>query len=557
MNTDPPATTSQLQKVGWLAVILVAGISVYAPFSQPPAVATDVGTYLLANATNSSRYPSVLTSVDPKDLSRDRHSPITWWPESYGGIPEFVQKSSSQIGFDLNIGQVIQWTTILGWLIGIALWYWFFKLVVPPKTLPWIFLIFLSARYSHANFYLYDGGEFFYWVLFPAVLVLNYKAVTSDQSTRRAVYFAAGAGAATPLLVLVKYSAGLSMVGFGVAWLWLGCTNRVRRRCFINWCVNAGTIAGFIIWLGLIPEGNPTQVDSPWQWTPIPWITGAWLFAMTDLGTLVNKFTLDVLPAMGSHQDGSEGWLFLPAAILLWWVLKSHFKTRAARLMEQQRLSNCSLLLIGHLLGFSAILLLLLVRGSAIHLDTRFLRPAAIAVMPLTLMTLWDVRLSSQRPLRFAAWLLLGMLAVIPSLYGLAALGHKTFIRSQYADALTDPVGLRHDVLSPGGSAVSFFHELSSITTTNDVIYLLEPTMGISVHQGRLFVEEHAHLRSKEVLASRSYHGTPAGKLYIPLPKTMVADGRAQAIQDSFKDISSWKEINMDSQPEWLLFIGE
>ena len=35
-----------------------------------------------------------------------------------------------------------------------------------------------------------------------------------------------------------------------------------------------------------------------------------------------------------------------------------------------------------HLVGFSFVLAGLLVRGSAIHLDTRFLRPAAIAVMP-------------------------------------------------------------------------------------------------------------------------------------------------------------------------------
>ena len=83
MNAEQPViTTFQKWNVGWLAVFLVIGMSTYAAFAQRPAVATDVGTYLLANATHSGRNPTVLTSVNPQDLSQDRQAPITWWPES-------------------------------------------------------------------------------------------------------------------------------------------------------------------------------------------------------------------------------------------------------------------------------------------------------------------------------------------------------------------------------------------------------------------------------------------------------------------------------------------
>ena len=105
MNAERPVAASQrLQQAGWLSVILVLLVSLYASFAQPPAVATDVGTYLLANATNPSRNPTILSSVDPQELNLNRHQKITWWPESYGAIPEFVEQSARTLGFNLNTG---------------------------------------------------------------------------------------------------------------------------------------------------------------------------------------------------------------------------------------------------------------------------------------------------------------------------------------------------------------------------------------------------------------------------------------------------------------------
>ena len=148
-------------------------------------------------------------------------------------------------------------------------------------------------------------------------------------------------------------------------------------------------------------------------------------------------------------------------------------------------------------------------------------------------------------------------LTLIPSLYGMAALVHKSFVRAEYAEALTDPVGLRHDLLSLEGNGVRFFQELENMTTADDVIYILEPSMGIPLNNRRLLVEEHAHLRSKDDLATRTYQGTPNGKLYLPLPKLLVTDGRAEVIKESFRDISQWNQRQIPNQPDWLLLIGQ
>ncbi|MBL98320.1 MAG: hypothetical protein CMM06_01390 [Rhodopirellula sp.] len=558
MNSEQPVdSASGLIKVGWFGVFLVIALSIYSAFVQRPAIASDVGTYLLATATSKAQNPVTLTSVDPQNLAEDRNSPITWWPESYSAIPAFVDHSANDLGVQLDGGQAIQWTTLLGWVIGTLLWYWFFKLVCQPNHLPWIVLIFLTARYSHANFYLYDGGEFFYWALFPAVLLLNYKAITHDQQSSYSAHLASLAGIATPMLVLLKYSAGLSTIGFGLSWLWMVSNKQVSKWSFLNWCVSVATISGFIFWLNLIPAGNPTQIDSPMQWTPILWITGAWLFAMTDLGTLLNKFTVDVLPAMGEHYDGSEGWLFAPAVVILWWLIKTQQDSQEPLLQRLHRLPAVNKLLIGHALGFSLALALLLIRGSAIHLDTRFLRPAAIAIMPMLIVTLWNRFSTTQDSKRkWLTFLVLLGLTVVPCSYGLLALGHKTFVRSQYATALTDGNGLRHDVLSPTGDAKAFFQFLNESTTTDDVIYIIEPTMGIPLNRRRLFSEEHAHLRTKKDLSKRVFQGSPKGQLYLPLPRALKEDGRAAAIQNSFIDINRWQEESLASQPDWVLLIG-
>ena len=190
-------------------------------------------------------------------------------------------------------------------------------------------------------------------------------------------------------------------------------------------------------------------------------------------------------------------------------------------------------------------------------MDTRFLRPAAIAILPLLLPALWNTCTASSLQIRVPAVFLLATFTLIPSLYGVAALGHKTFIRSQYAERLTDSNGLRHDLLSRNGDAAAFFEQLNKQTTSDDVIYLLEPTMGIPLKERRLFIEEHAHLRTKETLASRTHQGKPAGTLYIPLPKRLVEDGRAEAIKNSFRDITDWSKSTIENQPDWILLLGQ
>ena len=552
----PPARSIRLRRTGWLLVLLMSLLSLFSFFVQRPGMTSDIATYTLASEqfkAGLTTEPDLLLSVDPQNLSQWRKSKLTWWPRSYGAIPRRAQKIAATLGFDFDLGQTIRWIVVCGWILAILLWSWFFHLSTSSTALPWMIVVLLCTRYSHSNGYLFDGGEFFYWAIFPAVLLVNIAALKTRDSHQTTITLAVLAGLLTPGLVLLKYSAGLSSIGFAAAWIWVVYRKHSLQLRLFYWAIGAGISTGLIVGLGMLPAGNPTQIDSPVQWTPLLWATGAWLFAMTDLGTLLEKFTGDLLPAMGTHSDGSEGWLFLPLAFLVLLILRPENGKSADRATHPLKKQ----FVIIHLFGFSIVLAGLLVRGSAIHLDTRFLRPAAIAVMPWVIPPLISrCRNGLTGPIRISAFALAVILVLIPCLYGVLSLGHKTFVRSQVAAARTGPKGLRHDLLSDTGNAKAFFHELNRQCGEQDMIFITDPALGIPLSAKRLFTEEHAHLRTQEELQRRTYKGYPPGKLLLPLPQWMVTDGRATIIQNSFRDVEHWTTNKLDSQPDWVLFIG-
>jgi hypothetical protein len=101
-----------------------------------------------------------------------------------------------------------------------------------------------------------------------------------------------------------------------------------------------------------------------------------------------------------------------------------------------------------------------------------------------------------------------------------------------------------------------FFADLLAVSDPDDVLYVIDPALGIPLVSRRLFTEEHASLRTKEELAQRTFNGRPQGRLLIPLPKFMIDDGRAIDICDSFKDIPHWTTSEMRGQPYWILLIS-
>ena len=574
---DQPLTGTRQTQVGWWCVWLLLLATILLVWRQKPEVMTDAGTCLLAAEQYQQREDldfHTLIEVNPKDLCREVPTRITWWPASYSAIPYGLRRAG------LNWGQALQLVFLFGWGLGIWGWTCFFRRLLSPKLLPWIVAAFLTFRYTHANANVYDAGEFLFWALFPWVLLANLQCMKTTRLNHwRPATAVLLAAILTTLLVTVKYSAGLSALGIAIAWIVVVLRYQVppHRLC---WWVAGAVLGTLLVTLtGLLPSGNPGTVRSGIQWTALCWAPGAWTFAITDLESLVARlFLLDNqmswLPAIGRYGDGQVTLLApftLGLLLCLWYLLRRETQEATSnqvslapstvwnpRLPLQQRQLMKAVVIV-HLVVFTVALSGLIFAGSAIHMDSRFLRPAAIAFLPWLLASIVQALQSPQQRTRLVGTVTLGLFIVIPVLYGTATATYKTVIRGSAATARTGPLGIRHDLLDPRGNAEAFYRELAELrsgpTTT---YYLLEHALALPLAKQRILIE-HAHLRSVEHLADKHYYGQPKDGVILVVPGNFSQNGKLAAIQGSFIDIKEghWKTSSLKSQPNWLVSISE
>ncbi len=573
---DQPLAGTRNTLLGWWCVWLLLLATLLLVWRQKPEVMTDAGTCLLAAEQYQQRKElpfHTLLEVNPKNLDQEIPTRITWWPASYSAIPYVLRQTG------LNWGQSLQLVFLAGWAVGIWGWTCFFRRLLSPKLLPWIVAAFLTFRYTHANANVYDAGEFLFWALLPWVLLANIQCMKTDRLNHwRPVSAVLLAALLTTLLVTVKYSAGLSALGIAIAWIFVVLRHQVPLQRFGWWLVGAilGTL--FVTQTGLLSSGNPGTVRNGMQWTVLCWAPGAWTFAITDLESLVARlFLLDNqqswLPAIGRYGDGQVAFLSpftLGLVLSLWYLLRRETATNHSNHVSAESNSawNPSLsfqhrqliktVVVVHLVSFTIVLSGLILAGSAIHMDSRFLRPAAIAFLPFLLAGIMQAFQSTQQRTRMVGTISLGLFIVIPALYGTATATYKTIIRGSTGSAKTGPLGIRHDLLDSTGNAQEFYKELATLRSgATTTYYLLEHALALPLAKQRILVE-HAHLRSREHLAGKRYRGHPKDGIILVLPENFAQNGKLAAIQDSFVDIrkNRWKTTRMKSQPSWLVSIS-
>ena len=565
MTLEPaPATTRT--RIGWGCVWLLGLATVLVIFRQAPEVMTDAGTCLLAaeqfhQRGNIDFHTLVETNVN--QLDQEVATPITWWPASYAGVPYLFRC----LGF--NWGQSLQIVILVGWLLGTWGWTRFFRLLLCPSILPWFVATFLMFRYTHANANVYDAGEFVFWAFFPWVLLANLQAMqTVHVRHGRASILIVLAGILTALLVTVKYSAGLSALGIAMGWIFVVLRYQVPRHRLGFWILGAGLGTVLVSFSGLLPAGNPGTVRSGIQWTALCWGPGAWTFAITDLESLVARLVLNQpvswLPAIGRYGDGR---VTLLAPITLGLLLGLWFRVRREgkvtdstgtwnpSLSADQR-DRIQLVVVVHLVTFTVVLTGLIFAGSAIHMDSRFLRPAAIAFLPWMVAGIVKAAHSSRLSTRLIGSATLGLFIVIPAGYGAATAAYKTVIRGQGAAARTGPLGIRHDLLDETGNANDFYRELQQLQTgPTTTYYLPEHALALPLAKHPVIIE-HSHLRSRQHLAGKRYLGRPVHGLIVVVPRRFADNGKLATIQESFIDIKGWQTRDLASQPDWLVSIS-
>jgi|GEM_PF-675944 len=573
---DQPLAGTQFTLVGWWCVWLLMLATLLLVWRQKPDVMTDAGTCLLAAEQYHQRKENpfhTLVEVNPENLNQEVATRITWWPASYSALPYLLRQAG------LNWGQALQLVFLCGWALGIWGWTCFFRRLLSPRLLPWLLAAFLTFRYTHANANVYDAGEFLFWAFFPWALLANIGCMQIDRLNHwRPVIAVLLAAMLTTFLVTVKYSAGISALGMAIAWIFVVLRHQVPLQRFCWWIGGAALGTLLVTQTGLLPSGNPGTVRSGMQWTVLCWAPGAWTFAITDLESLVARLLLwapqrSWLPGIGRYGDGQVALLSpftLGIMIYLWYLLrreteknKSIQRIPAFRTawnpnlpIEQRQLIKT--VVVVHLVSFTIVLSSLILAGSAIHMDSRFLRPAAIAFLPCLLAGMIQAIQSSQPRTRLVGTITLGLFVVIPVLYGAATATYKTLVRGGTASAKTGPLGIRHDLLDRNGNANDFYQELTNLSAgPNTTYYLLEHALALPLAKQRILIE-HAHLRSLEHLSTKRYSGHPKDGVILVLPGNFAQNGKLAAIQDSFLDIKKdhWKTRPLKSQPDWLVSIS-
>jgi hypothetical protein len=537
--------------MAWSFVLSVGLFSVAAALWQRPNLDTDAGTCLLAAEQylvgRSDRFHQ-LVDVDPGSIESDRIRPITWWPRSYS-LPTLLGK---QLGLDL--GRSLQLSFLFFWSVGILGWTLLFRRMISAQLLPWLVLALLLFRYCHAAGYLYEGGELMYWSLFPAVLLLNLSALERRQGT---VQLVIAAGLVTPCLVLLKYSAGISLLAIGSCWLLMARLGQVTIKQLGCWTAAAAVASGVILLGGQLPHGNPATSSGQWQWATLLWSPGGWTFAMSDLESLVRYLAVQpgrmILPAIGHYQDGQVALVSpLTLGVVAWLILRTRPENNSGPVAAGKLAST---VVVVHLLIFTLLLTGLILTGGAIHMDSRLLRPASLAVLPLLVMRASRAMESSNKLTQAAGLSFLLLLVVIPASYGAATLVDKSLLRSRYASNQTGPAGIRHDLLDRDGDALKFYRQIEFVAGESTVIYMIDPGLALPLASNRLLIE-HAHLRSVQHLAAKQYGGCPTDGVLLVVPREFEVNGKLAAIQNSFKDVADWAEVSCDSQPGWIIRHG-
>lgn len=559
-DPDPGRGGQRGTRVAWVLVFLAGSFTVATSLWQRPNLDTDAGTCLLAaeqlRVGQSDRFHQ-LVEVNPGKLSEDVRTQITWWPPSYS-IPAVLAKNAG-----LDWGRCLQASFLFFWSIGILGWALLFRRLASGQMLPWLLLALILFRYCHHAGYLYEGGELMYWSLFPSIMLLNLVALEQRDGTGYIVFLA---GLATPCLVLLKYSAGISALGIGSCWLLMARTRQTSLSNLTCWTAAAVVATAAILLGGQLPHGNPANSSGQWQWATLLWTPGAWTFAMSDLESLIRFLAVqpgrNILPGIGGGVQGGQVALVSPVTLgVVAWLLVCARRTGSPDTAKDTVPTSrqAETVVVVHLLVFTLVLTALIVAGGKIHMDARLLRPASLAVLPLLVMRAARVIQYGKRMARLSGATFLLLLVILPAIYGAATLIDKSLFRSHSAASKIGPLGIRHDLLAGDGDAIRFYEEVRQAAGKDgrkSILYIIDPGMALPLADQRLLIQ-HAHLQTVEHLANKKpYRGCPPGGVLLVLPGEFVANGKLAAIEKSFQNVADWHPLPLDSQPGWIMRRG-
>lgn len=482
-------------------------VAVYAGLAleAPPDVVPDAARGFMVWQSMQRGTPfNVVREPDPRDISQDTESFMTWWTPGQYAVPAWFTV------LRLDLGQAILATVILCTLAGLAGGYVLFtSLGFRPDVAAASVSIIAAWRYVSLSFRTYTGGEVLLFGFAPWAI---YVALKCRDLRPRGVL-------ALILITLAGIFLKSAFVVCAVAMLLaLGVIRVLEHRATSAYfaklaaCLIAPCAVYYVAFgrLGSTPAG--LYAESQKGVFGLLFAVSTPLFAATSVSDLVNRVLLS--PAAPRIGVPGQLWpLFLagaPAAVLCYvQVLR-----RSPGTLYRGVLS-------GFLLTYVSVFGVLYLFGAAVGTDDRYFRPPALLVVPGLLHAVSALRFKAARA---AAFGIIGALALYgPVSYGTHWPAHRR-----------NPVGrlgFSHDEISR--DALSRLTALDRGTTPGSVFYVPSPGLALELQRART-IAPNALFENDSTLRGRAYHGR-VGTLVVAVPASLGAN-RTEAILTSFRD---------------------
>jgi hypothetical protein len=499
----------------------------------PPFVYSDSAIQLKALAqylAGESPTPNHLVEVSNTDLTTFTREWIVWWPPSTQLTVWPV--SSAGLSLAMSVRAVAASGIVIG-AIGWARWWSLFEL---PRALLLAVAVLLPWRRWAANGLFEFSAEVLAFATVPWVLIVAHAIVREARTPPRPSRARAfGAGLVSGAIYWVKYSAVFVSAGFYAAlFLYFWRSRTAWTRVLLP--VAAGALVPVLV-LSIANNRlggaiNMVGQASGLHFTPIMLLYAISnpALSLADAGSLFNFIFTNPVHGLWEHPH-IVAVLGVPGGVTIAW-LATMAKT------EPERLAAI-------VLAVSVALMVPVWAIAYVSLDERHIAGAASAVAPAILaiaMRRWPAW-----PATLKWWMVIAALAylVLPlALYAPALVITKVARTQTYVPTAS---GFYIPRLSETNARAAV-EGLKRACDVAPVVWYIPDALTAIEFRGPMVLDE--GFEDIDTLAAQNYRGPVA--ICALLPARYEANGRADAIRRSFRDIAQWRAVSVPDAVDTL-----
>jgi hypothetical protein len=508
----------------------LCGVLTLAGLFFPPSLSHDAGWGMQEWRTLAAGGPfNTTVSPDPRDISRDQASFVTWWSPGQYLIPGALTLIGIRLGTALTISAGVSLLCcLLGW-IQVAKYF-----TLGPRTAMLVVAFMATFRYSTVPFGIYNGGEVLLQGLTPWIILAGCR-IPFMGALR-----AAGLACLTVWIAFFAKLTGMMVASFALLIGAVEALGRLRR-------ITAGMVAGaigailafgflYVVWFS---RGSTPASGTGWSFRLgdvlfallAPW--GAGISWGDMLAALLRRSTVDA-PTEG-HLPPLFLWCLLPPLILFLTVILKGWQQR----FDDENLSRLIKVTVGFYVVCAFAMSAIFLHGGDVSLEERHLRAAGMLIFVCVMAVI--SRMPRNSVTRLAVLALCGLM----SLYGCFAFARSA--RSTMRGDI-DPYSRTHQT-SVNESAIEFARTAFARDGRDSLFVLPSPDVASAFSPSARILTHHVEFESEATISARTYRGNVQGHLYVIMPTQIAESAKGPLLLKEFIDypFDAWESHSFGS----------